>query len=72
MILDGANEALYSSNENEGIMLINEEDGIMPISDDIELSGNVIDSDVYLCQQDVSIANQINGNVYAIAKNVNI
>lgn len=72
MILDGANEALYSSNENEGIMLINEEDGIMPISDNIELSGNVIDSDVYLCQQDVSIANQINGNVYAIAKNVNI
>lgn len=72
MILDGANEALYSSNENEGIMLINEEDGIMPISDDIELPGNVIDNDVYLFEESISIENEVNGNVYLIGKNINI
>lgn len=63
MLLDGAFETLYSSNED---------DGIMPISDDIELPENVIDNDVYLCEESISIENEVNGNVYLIAKNINI
>lgn len=72
MILDGANETLYNTNENDGIMLINEEDGIMPISDNTELSGDIVEDDVYLCEQNVSLEKNVSGNVYVMAKNVNI
>lgn len=63
MILDGANEVLYNSNEN---------DGIMPINDNIEIPSNVTDSDVYLIQENISIEGDVNGNVYVIGKKVNV
>lgn len=63
MILDGANEILYSSNE---------EDGIMPISNDFGLSGEIIENDIYLCEQKISIENNVNGNVYVIGKKIDI
>lgn len=61
-ILDGTNEVLYSGND-EGIMLIN---------DDIEIFSDVIDSDVYLMQGNISIEKEVNGNIYVIGETVNI
>lgn len=55
----------------DGIMLINEGTEV-PISDNIEIPTNVIDNDIYLCEKDVSINDEINGNVYIIAETVSI
>lgn len=72
MVLDGTQIQLYdSANENEGIMPINEEYG-MPINDEVSFLENVIDSDSYLFDQNVSLNQNVNGNIYAIGQTVNI
>lgn len=62
MLIDGAFENLYSS----------EEDGIMPISGDYEIPTELIDSDIYLCEQNISIEKEVNGNIYVIGKTIDI
>ena len=56
------------------------EDGIMPISDNpvpdgmsyVENEIEYIEDDVYLCQEDIAYDKLVDGNVYAIGKNITI
>lgn len=61
MLIDGAFENLYS-----------EENGIMPINEEAGYTSNLIDEDIYLCEQNVSIEEDVSGNIYVIGKKINI
>lgn len=63
MLLDEAFETLYTGTQDEGIM---------PISGDFELPSNVIESDIYEINENISIEGDVNGNIYVIGKNINI
>lgn len=73
MVLDGTRDELFTSDENNGIMLINEEDGVMPINEDMQYNyTNTVESDVYLINQNVSLNENVNGNIYVIGQSVDI
>ncbi len=59
MLIDEAFEKLYNTNEEAGIMPIN-------------LTADVIDNDIYLFQESISIEGDVNGNIYVMGKNINI
>ncbi len=54
-----------------------QEDGVMPISDSIEINdetefANWVESDVYLFDEKIVYNESVNGNVYAMGKNVEV
>lgn len=51
---------------------VDENDGIMLINGDIEISSNVIDSDIFQVEDNISIESEVNGNLYLIGKTVNV
>ena len=48
------------------------EDGIMPISNDMLNFENIAETDIFLIEQNISVEQSVNGNVYLIGENVNI
>lgn len=73
VLLDGALDAISTNpNADEGIMPISADDGTMPINDDSALYIDAVESDVFVCEDQVSYTENVNGNVYIIGKDVEI
>jgi hypothetical protein len=48
------------------------EDGIMPISNDMLNFENIAETDIFLIEQNISVEQSVNGNIYLIGENINI
>lgn len=48
------------------------EEGIMPISNDMLNFENIAETDIFLIEQNISVEQSVNGNVYLIGEKVNI